>query len=299
MATQRVALGRDLGLQARMLLTLALLGALYAGLVAAVLASGASAVVALAVIAAVTLAQLLLSDRLALAAVGAKVVEVDQAPGLHAIVERLCVQADLPKPRVAVAPAEAPNAFAIGRSQRAAVVCVTSGLLRTLERPELEGVIAHELAHIKNHDVMLMTLASFFASIAAMFAQFGLFFGGGRDRDGHPAMLVVVLVSVVVYLASFVLMLALSRYREFVADRGAALITGRPSALASALTKLSAASQAIPATDLRAGRQLRALFIVSPSIRTLFSTHPPMEARIARLEGLEARLQGRVATLAT
>ncbi|HEX2233518.1 MAG TPA: M48 family metalloprotease, partial [Thermoleophilaceae bacterium] len=214
--------------------------------------------------------------------------------------ERLCIQADLPKPKVAVADMDIPNAFAMGRSQKSATVCATTGIMRALSPAELEGVMAHELAHVKNRDVLIMTVASFFASVAAMMMQFGLFFGGGDgDDEGAPAFLVVLLVSFLVYILSFFLMLALSRYREFAADRGAAIVTGRPSALASALVKISGAMQQVPTRDLREAERMNAFFIVPTSVKgaiqTLFSTHPSMEKRIARLQQLEAQLQGTAA----
>jgi heat shock protein HtpX len=289
-------MSRDLGLQVRMLLTMALLGLLYVVLVAVLLAAGAGMATMLVVVAGLALAQLTLSDRLALRAVGAREVSPADAPGLHAMIERLCVQADLPKPRIAIAPTPVPNAFAMGRSPRSAVVCATTGILELLEPHELEGVMAHELAHVKHRDVLIMTVSSFFASIAAMVLQFGLLFGGGRDREGgQPAFLLVLLVSAVVYAVSFVLMLALSRYREFVADRGAALTTGRPSALASALMKLSEAMERVPQRDLRAAGELNAFFIVPArakgTLRSLLSTHPPVQQRLAALARLEADLQ--------
>jgi heat shock protein HtpX len=295
MAQQRAVFGRDIGLQTRMLVTLFLLGLLYTGLVVALLAAGAGVAIMAVVIAGLTLAQFFLSDKLALAAMGAKEVTPEQAPGLHAMIDRLCVQADLPKPKVAVADMEVPNAFAMGRSQKKATVCATTGIMKTLSPAELEGVMAHELAHVKNRDVLIMTVASFFASVAAMILQFGLFFGGGDDDDGAPAFLVVLLVSFVVYIVSFFLMLALSRYREFSADRGAALVTGRPSALSSALVKISGAMERVPTQDLRETERMNAFFIVPTSVKgaiqTIFSTHPPMEKRIERLNQLEAQLQ--------
>jgi heat shock protein HtpX len=242
-------------------------------------------------------AQFFFSDKLALRAMGAREVSPQEAPGLHAMVERLCIQADLPKPRIAVADTPVPNAFAMGRSQKKAVVCATTGIMNALEPAELEGVMAHELAHVKNRDVLIMTLASFFASLAAMMAQFGFFFGAGDDES--PAGLIVFLVSLVVYFVSFFLMLALSRYREFTADRGAALTTGRPSALSSALIKISRAMETTPQRDLRAAGEMNAFFIVptgvKSTVKTLFSTHPPMEKRIEHLSQLESQLQGTAA----
>src|SRR3954453_7835505 len=299
MARQRVELGRDTGLQARMLFTMFLLGLLYVALVGVLFAAGASAVTILVIAAALFFGQLFLSDKIGLAAMGAKEVTPEQAPGLHAMIERLCIQADLPKPKIAVADTPMPNAFAMGRSPKNATVCATTGIMQTLEPHELEAVMAHELTHVKNRDVMIMTIASFFASIAAMIVQFGFFFGGGGgygdSDDDNPSFLVVLLVSFAVYILSFFLMLALSRYREFSADKGSALITGRPSALSSALLKISGKMEQVPEQDLRAAQQLSAFFIVPPalksSVRTLFMDHPPTEKRIEQLSRLEQQLQ--------
>jgi len=256
---------------------------------------GAGAVVTLVFIVGLLGAQFFLSDKLALTAVGAKEVTPEEAPGLHAMIERLCIQADLPKPKIAVADTDVPNAFAIGRSQKTATVCATTGIMKTLSPSELEGVMAHELTHVKNRDVLIMTVASFFASVASMILQFSFFFGGGDDDDGAPAALVIFLVSLLVYVISFFLILALSRYREFSADRGAAIITGRPSALSAALVKISDRMQQVPSQDLRQAENLNAFFIVPASvkgsIKTLFATHPPMEKRIERLQQLEMQLQ--------
>jgi heat shock protein HtpX len=280
-----------------MLLTMFLLGLLYVGFVAALFAAGAGVGIMVVVVGGILLAQLFLSDKIALRAMGAKEVSPEQAPGLHAMIERLCIQADLPKPKIAVADTDVPNAFAMGRSKKSAVVCATTGIMRTLEPHELEGVMAHELSHVKNRDVLIMTVASFFASLASMIAQFAFFFGGGDDDD-TPAGLIVFVVAFGVYIVSFFLMLALSRYREFTADRGAALITGRPSALSSALIKISGAMERVPQQDLRAAGQMNAFFIVPTSVKstiqTIFSTHPPMEKRIERLNALETQLQSGV-----
>jgi heat shock protein HtpX len=296
MASPRAAFGRDAGLQARMALTLLLLGGLYVGFVVVLLAAGVGATAMLVIVAGLALAQLFLSDKIALSAMGARRVSPEEAPGLHAMIERLCIQADLPKPKIAVADIPVPNAFALGRSQKKATVCATTGIMNTLSPAELEGVMAHELAHVKNRDVLIMTIASFFASVAAMITQFGFFFGGGMgDDDEGPGFLVVLLVSFVVYIVSFFLMLALSRYREFSADRGAALTTGRPSALASALMRISGQMERVPQQDLRAAGEMNAFFIVPTSVKgvvqSIFSTHPPMEKRIARLGELERQLQ--------
>jgi heat shock protein HtpX len=276
--------------------TLFLLGLLYVALVVGLLAAGTSTAVMLVIVAVLALSQLLFSDKLALAAMGAKEVSPEEAPGLHAMIERLCIQADLPKPKIAVADTDVPNAFAMGRSPKSATVCATTGIMHVLDPRELEGVMAHELTHVKNRDVLIMTIASFFASIAAMIMQFGFFFGGGdTDDDDNPSFLVVLLVSAAVYVISYFLMLTLSRYREFAADRGAALITGRPSALSAALMKISGAMQQVPDTDLREAERMNAFFIVPASVKgslkSLFATHPPMEKRIERLAQLEAQLQ--------
>ena len=299
MASRRPAFGRDTGLQARMLTTMLLLGVVYAALVGALFVAGASGVVIIAIAAVLFVVQVATSDRIGLAVMGAKVVSPGEAPDLHAMVERLCIQADLPKPRLAIAPTSMPNAFAMGRSQGSATVCVTTGILDLLAPAELEGVLAHELTHIINRDVMVMTVASFFASVASLIVQFGFFFGGGfggDDEEGGDSVLALILVSMVVYALSFLLMNALSRYREFAADRGSAVITGRPSALSSALLKISGTMARVPQQDLRAAEGMSAFFIfparTKQSLYNLFADHPPIDARIAALSRLEAQLQG-------
>ncbi|HEU4703603.1 MAG TPA: zinc metalloprotease HtpX [Conexibacter sp.] len=289
--------GKDTGLQLRMTLTLFLLGLVYAALVGVVFASGYTWL--LIFVGGMFLFQVFASDKLALHAMGAREVTPQEAPQLHAMVERLCVQANLPKPRVAVANTHMPNAFAIGRSPKKATVCATTGIMELLSPAELEGVMAHELTHVQNRDVMVMTIASFFATVAAYIVQFGFFFGGGGMGDGDddsPSFAVVLLVSIGVYVISFLLLQALSRYREFAADRGAAVITGRPSALSSALMKISGTMERIPQRDLRASEELAAFYIFPPhakqSLMNLFSTHPPLEKRVAALSRLEAQLQG-------
>jgi len=289
--------GRDTGLQVRMLVTMLLLGLVYAVLVGALIASGIGTIFIVVAAGGLLLLQIFVSDKLALAAMGARQVSPAEAPELHAMIERLCVQADLPKPRVAVAQTSMPNAFAIGRSPKSATVCATTGIMDILSPAELEGVMAHELTHVRNRDVLVMTIASFFATVASYIVQFGFFFGGGGDSDDDgPGFLVVVLVAMGVYMVSFMLLQALSRYREFAADRGAAVITGRPSALASALLKISGMMDRIPAGDMRASTELNAFYIfpagAKKSLFNLFSTHPPMEKRIAALQRLEAQLQG-------
>jgi heat shock protein HtpX len=299
MAQQKAVFPRDTGLQARILLTLFLLGLLYVVFIAVLLTAGAGLVTVVVVMGGLSLAQLFFSDKLALSAMGAKVVTPQEAPGLHAMIEKLCIQADLPKPRIAVADTDIPNAFATGRSQKSATVCATTGIMRALSPSELEGVMAHELAHVKHRDVLIMTIASFFASLAAIILQFGFFFGGGQSDDDNPSFIVILLVSFVVYVVSFFLMMSLSRYREFAADRGAAIVTGRPSALASALSKIASNVQQLPQRDLREAERLErmnAFFIVPVRVKSvlqgLFSTHPPTEKRIERLQQLERSLQG-------
>src|SRR5436190_7614150 len=292
--------GKDTGLQIRMTVTMFLLGLIYVVLIVALLAANVNGITVAIIAGGLAAVNLFASDKLALAAMGGRVVTPQEAPQLHAMIERLCVQADLPKPKVAVVNTRMPNAFALGRSPKNATVCATTGIMDLLSPAELEGVLAHELTHVANRDVMVMTLASFFATIAAYIVQFGFFFGGSSsDDDDGPGFIVLLLTSMAVYVVSFFLMQALSRYREFAADRGAALITGRPSALASALVKISSGMHRIPEKDLRAASELNAFFIfpagVGKGISSLFATHPPMEKRIAALARLESQLQGQVA----
>jgi heat shock protein HtpX len=288
-----------------MLLTIFLLGLVYAVLIAVLIAAGAGAVTIAIVAAGLFALQLFTSDKIALYSMGAREVGPNDSPEarmLHAIVERLCIQANLPKPRVAIAQTPMPNAFALGRSPKSATVCATTGILQLLDPAELEAVLGHEITHVINRDVVVMTVASFFASIAAFITQWGLLFGGGfggnnRNNNDNNGFIVVVLVSAAVYVISFLLLQALSRYREFAADRGSAIITGRPSALISALMKIDGGMARIPQRDLRAvPGELAAFYIFPPkakqTVSTLFSTHPPLEARIARLQRLEAQLQG-------
>jgi heat shock protein HtpX len=294
--------GRDRGLQTRMLATAFLLGLVYVVLIAVLIAAGAGAVTVAIIAGALFLVQYFSADKLALASMGAHEVTAEEAPDLYNTIERLCIQANLPMPKVAIADTPMPNAFAVGRSPSSATVCATTGLLRLLEPAELEGVLGHELTHIANHDVMYMTIASFFASIAAFIVQFGFLFGGGfggnnRDNNNNGGFFVVVLVSGIVYVVSYLLLQALSRYREFAADRGSAIITGRPSALASALIKISNQMDQIPQRDLRAASgELAAFYIFPPKVKstvaTLFSTHPPIEARLEALARYESQLQG-------
>ena len=281
---RRKAYGRDFGLSSRMFLTIFLLGALYVGFFALLLQSGASIGVMVVILGVFAFIQYFTSDKIALASSGAKVVTPEQAPDLHAMVDRLCAMSDLPKPRVAVIPTDVPNAFATGRSPKKSVVAVTEGLWKRLDPPEIEGVIAHELAHIANRDVAVMTFASFFSNVASLLIWFG---GGlGRNREGPP----IWLIALVVYFVSYFLILALSRYREFAADRGAALVTGAPENLMSALQKIASDITRIPQRDLRQMESLNAFYIIPTNVKrsaaTLFMTHPPLEKRLARLAAI-------------
>jgi heat shock protein HtpX len=296
MASRRTSFGKDTGLQARMLLTIFLLGMLYVVFVGVLFAAGAAAGIIVAVAVVLLLLQLFASDKIAMATMGVKEVSPAEQPELHGIVERLCVQADLPKPRVCVMETSMPNAFAMGRSRKSTTVCATRGILDLLSPAELEGVMAHELTHVINRDVMVMTLASFFASLASLILQFAFFFGGGGDGEEEEDVFLIVIASIVVYAVSFVLLRALSRYREFAADRGGAVLTGRPSALASALLKISGTIERVPSQDLRAAEGMSAFFIIparaKKSLLNIFADHPPLEQRLAALQRLEAQLQG-------
>jgi heat shock protein HtpX len=300
---KRRSYGRDRGLSLRILLTTSLLGLLYvifAVVLFSVLKVGLAPL--LVIVLGLAFLQYYTSDKVALAAAGAKVVERDQAPELHAMIERLCAMADLPKPRVAIIDTDVPNAFATGRNPKHAAVAVTRGLWQRLEPQEIEGVLGHELSHIANRDVLIMTVASFFAMLAGLLTRFGLyagmFGGGGRGRDNNsvPIWLIVLLVSVVTYFLSQILILAISRYREFAADRGSALITGAPEHLMSALQKIASDMFRIPQRDLREVEGMNAFFIIPTSVKSttaqLFMTHPPLEKRLAALAEI-AREMGR------
>jgi heat shock protein HtpX len=281
-----------------MLATSGLLGLVYVAFATVLITySGLGIVPMVAIIAGIALFQYYTSDKLALLASGAKVVSEQDAPELHAMVERLCAMADLPKPKVAVIDTEVPNAFATGRNPNHAAVAVTTGLWRSLEPREVEGVIAHELSHIANRDVLIMTLASFFAMLAGLLTRWALFFGGGgRDRSGPPVWLIVFLVSMLTYVISYVLIRTISRYREYAADRGSALITGAPENLMSALQKIASGITQIPQRDLREVQTMNAFFIVPTNWRSsvgeLFATHPPLEKRLDALARI-AREMGR------
>jgi heat shock protein HtpX len=296
----------DRGLTARMLVTMFLLGLLYVVFVGFFFFYVPRLWLVVLVIAVGFLfAQYFFSDKLALFAMHGRVVSEEEAPELHGVIDRICAMSDMPKPRVAIADTDVPNAFATGRNQNNAVICVTTGLLRRLETVELEGVLAHELSHVAHRDVAVMTIASFLGILAGLLTRFGLEWGlwGGfssRDRDNNDqssamVLLVVIGVSAAVYAISFMLTRALSRYRELSADRSAAVLTGRPSALASALTKVTGEMSRIPTKDLRAAEPFNAFYFAPAftkgfSISTLFSTHPSLDKRLAQLSSISAQL---------
>ncbi|WP_435348230.1 zinc metalloprotease HtpX [Haloarchaeobius sp. HRN-SO-5] len=284
----------DWGLRFRMFVTMLLLTGLYLVFIAALtvyLGGGMTSIVL--VFALFAGAQWYFSDSLTLWSMGAREVDESEYPELHGMVRRLSQQADVPVPKVAVVDSRVPNAFATGRTQKHSAVCVTTGLMNTLNREELEGVIAHELSHVKNRDVMVMTVASFLSTIAFLIFRFGFWFGGGRDRN-NGGILVAIGVSLLVWILSYLLIRALSRYREFAADRGAATITGQPSALASALMKISGRMESVPTEDMRDQAEMNAFFIIPVSagaLTRLFSTHPSTERRIEALQRLEREME--------
>ncbi|MFB6227792.1 MAG: zinc metalloprotease HtpX, partial [Halobacteriales archaeon] len=285
----------DWGLRLRMFVTMFLLFGLFivfAGAIAVY--TGGGAVMLIFMFGLFSIGQWFFSDRLTLWSMGATEVSKEEYPQLHSTIERLSQQADLPKPKVAVSDQGVPNAFATGRSRSNAAVCVTQGLLQTLNQDELEGVLAHELAHVKNRDMMVMTFAGLLSTLAFMVVRWGWLFGGGRDRQGGGGMIAAIAISLVVWVISFLLIRTLSRYREYAADRGAAIITGRPSSLASALRKISGNVDRVPEDDLREQSEMNAFFIIpikAGTIGKLFSTHPSTENRIERLRDLEREIE--------
>lgn len=300
MVTTRSRLGPDRGLAARMALTLFLLGLVYVAFVVLLVVLIKSVVVVVLVAAGVLGAQWWFSDRIALYGMRARIVTADQEPYLHGVVDRLCATANMPKPRIAVADIDVPNAFATGRSSRRAVLCVTTGLSRRLDTDELSGVLAHELSHIAHRDVAVMTAAAFLGVLAGLIARFAFYstlFGGRGRRDQNFALIVllVMAVSMAVYAISFLLVRALSRYRELAADSSGAILTGQPAALASALVKVTGAIGRIPTKDLRTVEAFNAFLFApaagaGPSMSRLFATHPPLRQRLDRLNELAKRL---------
>ncbi len=306
----------DRGLTVRMGLTMFLLGLVFVAFVAAIIGISAAvhasdgAIVFFAVVlgGGLAIGSFFYSDKIALSTAGAQEVSPQQAPELHGIVDRICALADMPKPRIAISPTDLPNAFATGRNSEHAVLCVTQGLMRRLTPEELEGVIAHEMSHVAHKDVMVMTVASFLAIIAGLlirFSFYGELFGGGGRRGGNnnnqgalPILLIIMAVSIVVYAISFLLIRLLSRYRELAADRSGALLTGQPSALASALQKVSGSIARIPTKDLREAAPLNAFFFApalsaqqaQSKLGELFSTHPSLEKRLAQLAKISQQL---------
>jgi heat shock protein HtpX len=284
-----------------MLTVMFLLFVLYAGFVAILLALKVKVALVGVLIAALLILQFFFSDKIALWSMHARIVTREQAPQLHAVVDRLCAMADMPKPRVAIADTDVPNAFATGRSKKAAVVCVTSGIMRRLEEPELEAVLAHEMSHVAHRDVAVMTIASFLGIIAGFLTRIFYYsdlFGGDNRNGGQATFLIemgMLLFSVVVYAISFLLIRALSRYRELAADRSGALLIGQPRLLADALVKISGAMSRVPTRDIRAASHMNAFFFApaftkGASVSNLFSTHPSLDKRLAQLAKLEAEM---------
>jgi heat shock protein HtpX len=292
---------RDYGLQARMILTMFLLAVLYLIFLSVVLTfGGAWTNILLLFMMLMLFAQFFFSDTLVLWSTGGRIVTEQEEPRLHETISRLCAIADLPKPKIALVQSNVPNAFATGRSKGSAVVAVTTSLKQKLSQPELEAVLAHELSHVKNRDMLIITIASFLSTVAALLVRNMMFMGmmgrGNRDRNNSAgAAILIFVVSLVVWVISFLLIRALSRYREFAADRGSAMITGQPSHLASALMTISGVMERVPSRDLREMEGMNAFFIIpaisGDSIMGLLSTHPPVEARIRALEEMERKLE--------
>ena len=290
--------GSDLGLSARMVLTMILLGLVYVAFIGIILLYVQNIAVIVVFVALFLGAQYYFSDRVVLATSGAHIVSEDEAPELHSAIERLCAMADLPKPKVAIAKSAVPNAFATGRNQNHAVVAVTSSLLQRLDEPEVEAVLAHELSHVKNRDMLVMTIASFVTTIAGFLMRFWFFVGvGGNRRDNNIFLFFIALAAI--WITSFLITRALSRYREYAADRGSAIITAHPANLASALLKISGYIERVPTEDIRKVEGISQFFIIPAisrgSVLNIISTHPPIEKRIERLRQMEAQLAGQTA----
>ncbi|MBA3308692.1 MAG: zinc metalloprotease HtpX [Nocardioidaceae bacterium] len=284
----------DTGLTVRMTVVMLLLGGLYVTVGAGLIAYGFSAATVLVIAGALGLGQWFFSDKLALKAMRAREVSPNEAPELHGMIDRLCALADMPKPKVAIADSDVPNAFATGRSPEHSAVCVTTGIMRRLDAEELEGVLSHELSHVAHRDVMVMTIAGFLGVVAGLVMRWGMFFTGGRRDSNSAPFIVIWLGSIVVFLISFLLTRVLSRYRELCADRAGAYLTGKPSALASALTKISGEMARIPSRDLREAQAFNAFFFApalnAKSITALFATHPPLEQRLEQLSKISGDL---------
>ncbi|GAB3447321.1 zinc metalloprotease HtpX [Streptomonospora sediminis] len=292
----------DRGLTVRMITTMSLLGIVYVAFIIALVLVGMPLWLLVLVVLGVAAFQYFASDKIAVFAMGAREVSPDEAPELHGVIDRLCAMADMPKPKVAIARTDVPNAFATGHNNKTAVVCATTGLMRRLDTAELEAVLAHELSHVAHRDVMVMTIAGFLGILAGFLTQMGLRFAmfGGRSSNNGPApalvALAVVLVSALVWVLSFLLTRLLSRYRELSADRAAAYLTGKPSSLGSALTKINGDMARIPTNDLRRAEPFNAFFFTPAvskkgfSLSSLISTHPPMEQRLSQLSGISRQL---------
>ncbi len=285
---------RDMGITLRLVLCFAILSILYLIFLSFLAYLGVGFIPLVFIGAFLVILQFLISDKIVLWSTGAKVVSEYEYPRLHAIVDRLIIRAGLPKPKVAVIHTSIPNAFATGKGYRSAVVAVTTGLMSMLDDEELEGVIAHELAHIKNRDMLAITLASIFSTVAWYMMHWGWYGAYGRSRDQASGALLAILIAVITWFVSFLLIRAISRYREFIADRDGALLTGKPSKLANALRKISGMMNRIPERDLREVEAMNAFFIVpalsGDTLSNLFSTHPPVQERIRRLMELEAAM---------
>lgn len=288
---------RDLGLTARMVVSYAVLTILYLIFLSVLVYIGIDFVAIAVIVSLMILAQWYFSDRIVLWSTGAHVVTREQFPDLHDMVERIVARNGLPKPRIAVVNSRIPNAFATGKTPKSSIVAVTTGLIDTLETEELEGVIAHELAHIKNRDVLVLTLASLFSTVAWYLMQFSFYgggYGGGRNREGAGGMALIMLVAIITWFVSFLIIRAISRYREFVADRDGAMMTGKPTKLANALLKISGAMNRIPTRDLRQVEGMNAFYIIpavsGDAFASLFSTHPPVQKRVSKLLEMEAAM---------
>ena len=292
---------RDTGLTIRMVFSFAILTLLYLIFLSVLAYLGIGFIPIIIIASGMILAQWYFSDKIVMWSSGAKLVSKEQYPQLHELIERIVARNNLPKPRIAVINKNMPNAFATGRGQKSSVVAVTTGLLDILDTEELEGVVAHELTHIRNRDALVLTLASLFSTVAWYLMQFGFYGGlysgggyGGRDRNSGGAMLIILLVAMLTWVVSFLIIRAISRYREFAADRGSAQMTGKPVKLANALMKISGTMRRIPIKDLREVEGLNAFFIVpalsGSTIGNLFSTHPPVEKRVQKLMEMEASM---------